>query len=351
MSKETREIERIASEWLAHRISGNWSEDDSVRFAAWLNASTVHRVAFLRLELGWEETRRLKALAAGVRSETPPPPGQWNLSPFFGPIVPAARRHPFSGRLRLTLAASVLLAATWMGVWFIQPVGERYATPIGSIASVPMIDGSTVTLNTDSQIRVALTDVERRVDLKQGEAFFKVAKDPKRPFVVEAGGKRFVAVGTQFSVRRVGDTIRVVVTEGKVRVEDASLPLRGSSVGPPGSASPESLNAPIILSPGAIARVDKGGVLVQRKTLPEAEEELTWRAGVLVFRNETLADAIAEFNRYTTRKVVIADPAVAGLKIEGNFRLNNAPAFLELLEAGFPVRVIQEPDEIVLTSR
>jgi transmembrane sensor len=213
-----------------------------------------------------------------------------------------------------------------------------------------MIDGSMVTLNTDSQIRVALTDAERRVDLNQGEAYFKVAKDPKRPFVVEANGKRFVALGTEFSVRREGDAIKVVVTEGRVRVEDASLPLRGAAESP-GSASPAGGNAPIILSPGAIARVDQGGVLVQRKTLPEAEEELTWRAGVLIFRNETLEDAIAEFNRYTTRKVVIADPSVAGLKIEGNFRLNNAPAFLELLEAGFPIRVIQESDRIVLTAR
>ncbi|MEJ1961315.1 MAG: FecR domain-containing protein [Gammaproteobacteria bacterium] len=73
-----------------------------------------------------------------------------------------------------------------------------------------MRDGSAITLNTDSQLRVALTEAERRVDLKQGEAFFEVAKDSTRPFVVEAGRKRVVAVGTKFSVRRDGDFVEVV---------------------------------------------------------------------------------------------------------------------------------------------
>jgi len=97
----------------------------------------------------------------------------------------------------------------------LAPGGTRYSTPVGEIASVPMRDGSKVTLNTDSQIRVTLTDSERRVDLKYGEAFFEVSKDPKRPFVVNAGGKRVIAVGTQFSVRRDANDIQVVVTEGR----------------------------------------------------------------------------------------------------------------------------------------
>ena len=198
-----------------------------------------------------------------------------------------------------------------------------------------------VTLNTDSQIRIALTDTERRVELRHGEAFFEVSKDPNRPFVVRAGDQRVIAVGTKFSVRREGDDVEIVVTEGKVRVEDGAAG-QGYRVG--GSAD-------LFLTPGSIARADDAGVLVQRRTLPEAEEHLSWRTGWLMFRNQGLADAIAEFNRYSARKIVIQDPAIASLKIEGNFRATNVEAFVRLLESGFPVRAEVRADQIVLTAK
>jgi transmembrane sensor len=167
-----------------------------------------------------------------------------------------------------------------------------------------------------------------------------VAKYATRPFIVEAGNKRVVAVGTKFSVRREGEAVEVVVTEGKVRVEDAT-----------GSATAEGRDAPVFLTPGAIARADESGVLVQRKTVPEAETHLSWRVGVLMFREQSLADAVAEFNRYNARKIVIADPAVAALKVEGNFRATNVDAFVRLLESGFPVRATTQDDRIVLSAR
>jgi transmembrane sensor len=204
-----------------------------------------------------------------------------------------------------------------------------------------MPDGSNVTLNTDSQIRIALTDTERRVELGHGEAFFEVSKDPKRPFVVRAGDKRVIAVGTKFSVRREGDDIEIVVTEGKVRVEDGAA----------GQDSRVGGSADVFLTPGSIARADDAGVLVQRRTLPEAEEHLSWRTGWLMFRDLGLADAIAEFNRYSARKIVIQDPGIASLKIEGNFRATNVEAFVRLLESGFPVRAEVRADQILLTAK
>jgi transmembrane sensor len=179
------------------------------------------------------------------------------------------------------------------------------------------------------------------VELKHGEAFFEVSKDPTRPFIVRAGDKRVVAVGTKFSVRRDGDDIEVIVTEGKVRVED----------GPAAQSSRANGSAEVFLTPGSIARASEAGVLVQRKTLPEAEEQLSWRTGVLMFRNQSLQEAIVEFNRYNARKIVIQDPAVASLKIEGNFRATNVEAFVRLLESGFSVRAQVGPDQIVLTAK
>jgi transmembrane sensor len=103
----------------------------------------------------------------------------------------------------------------------------------------------------------------------------------------------------------------------------------------------------VFLTPGNIARAGEAGVLVQRRTLPEAEEQLSWRMGWLMFRNQGLADAIAEFNRYNVRKIVIQDPAIASLKIEGNFRATNVEAFVRLLESGFPVRAEVRADQIL----
>jgi transmembrane sensor len=374
-TQRTHKIDAVASDWLVRRESGAWSAADQARLDEWLNAATLNRVAFLRLELAWEDAARLKALGAGIAGDRPPPPGRWNLTPFFDsrasesldndpetllsePVnarptieespylaAPAAGRAKPLGlwqrKLALSAAATFLFAVGGGLYLALAPNGERYATPVGGLASVPMLDGSKVTLNTDSQIRIALTDTERRVELGHGEAFFEVSKDPKRPFVVRAGDKRVIAVGTKFSVRREGDDIEIVVTEGKVRVEDGAA----------GQDSRVGGSADVFLTPGSIARADDAGVLVQRRTLPEAEEHLSWRTGWLMFRDLGLADAIAEFNRYSARKIVIQDPAIASLKIEGNFRATNVEAFVRLLESGFPVRAEVRADQILLTAK
>ena len=366
-TERTNQIDTAASAWLIRRDSEAWSAADQARLDEWLNASTLNRVAFLRLELAWEDAARLKALGAGVPGDRPPPPGRWNLTPFFDPHAsesshddpqselpaPASARLAFEessltlttpiGRRRLTFAAvATLLLAIGVGAYLaLAPNGEVYATPIGGLASVPLADGSQVILNTDSQIRIALTDTERRVELGHGEAFFEVSKDAARPFVVRAGNKRVIAVGTKFSVRREGDDIEIVVTEGNVRVEDRAA----------GHGSRADGSADVFLLPGSIARADEAGVLVQRKTLPEAEEQLSWRTGVLMFRDQSLGEVAAEFNRYNVRKIVIQDPTVAALKIEGNFRATNVEAFVRLLESGFPVHAETQADQIVLTAK
>src|SRR5581483_5979713 len=168
-----------------------------------------------------------------------------------------------------------------------------YSTPIGGIESVPIADGSQVTLNTDTRIRVDVDEHQRRVVLDRGEAFFQVAKDPTRPFIVVVGTQRVIAVGTQFSVRREAGEVQVAVTEGKVRVEDLSS---SSLVG-----TPEN----VFLTPGSVARANDTGVMVQRRSVADVEAQLSWRSGVLRFRQITLAAAVAEFNRYNVRKIVI----------------------------------------------
>lgn len=361
MSMESAEkIEKRAGDWLARRDAGDWSAQEQSAFDAWMQESVAHRIALWRLETVWDETARLRALGAGVQSEKPPPPGAWNLSPFF-------TQHPSDSRDGLTellgkvkhreqserrvkvfraLAAGVLLVLATASVWYVWPEGRSYSTPVGAIASLPMSDGSKVLLNTDSKIKVAINEKERRVVLSRGEAFFDVAKDPVRPFIVTVDDKRIVAIGTRFSVRR-DPVLQVVVTQGAVRVESAGN--SAPSAGAGNSGSERSKTA--VLTAGSIARSARDGLQVRHADVPQAEEQLTWRAGSLVFRDIALADAVAEFNRYNERKIVIEDSAAAALTIGGVVRTTNVDAFVQLLEEGYPLHADVHPDKIILTTR
>jgi transmembrane sensor len=332
-------IETTASEWLARRDSGPWSEADQAGLNDWLRASTAHRVAYLRLETAWAEAGRLKALGAGLPLDHVPPPGALGNNPFFknaesGTPLPASAPKKSPRRWPYALAASVVLCAVSAIGWhFYTPRNTSYETIVGGLEAIPLSDGSHMTLNSDSEVQVAVTAKERGVELNHGEAFFEVAKDPTRPFIVKAGHARIIAVGTQFSVRREGDQVDVVVIEGHVRVERDN-----QSTGAP----------PALLAPGDVARSDGQGVLVQEKPLPEAEAILSWRSGFLVFHETPLKEAVAQFNRYNTRKIIIDDPKVANLKIGGNFKSTNSEAFVRLIESGLPIRAEHQDGQIIL---
>jgi transmembrane sensor len=328
-------IERAAADWLARRDAGDLSSADTEAFETWLNASTLNRVEFLRAEDAWEATLRLKALGAGVHSLTVPPPGLFSLSAFLKSRPPEREGAPSRRWPLRSVAAAAAVVVVALGVWgtLTQNAG-RFATAIGKVAVVQLPDGSHITLNTDTRIRVTQSATFRQVDLERGEAFFEVAHDKTRPFVVRVGNERIIAVGTQFSVRRESADAQVIVTEGQVRVE--------SDAQPPN-------DAPQLLSAGAVAQASDSGTLVQTHPVAQTEELLSWRRGLLVFHDATLTEAAAEFNRYNTLKIRIADAAVGDLRIAGTFRSTNADAFARLLERGYPLRAEVRHDEIVLT--
>lgn len=332
----SRQIEDMAAAWLARRDGGRWTAQDESELAAWLAESALNRVAFLRLEAGWERSVRLKALAAGAGNAKVAGVDEWRSSPFFDrPPVPKARRHVWRRLpVRIAMAATLLLALT-TAIYLALPLArDDYSTPIGGLALVPLQDGSKLTLSTASRVHVTLSDSERRVDLKAGEAFFEVAHDALRPFVVRAGDQRITAVGTQFSVRREGLDVRVVVTEGKVRIEREAVE-----------------NSASLLAAGAIARTEGGVVRVQKGTAAEAQELLSWRGGYLSFDETTLADAVAEFNRFSNRKIVIDDESIAAVRISGKFRSTNAGEFALLLNSGFGIQVRESGDTLRLAAR
>lgn len=364
---DSRTIERTAAAWLARREGGDWSTQDQQALDAWLARSTAHRVALLRLQAAWNEAARLKALAAGLEPGSVPGRGQWagwaasgapRPEPAMadeapppaaqGHVLPDLRAVSFAPRRaasrparwpRALAAAFVLAVAGGLGWGAWQLGGQQeaaYASAVGEVVEVALADGSKATLSSDSQLQVHMDRGERHVALLRGEAFFEVAHDAGRPFVVEADGHRAVAVGTRYAVRRDPDTLRVVVTEGRVRLDSAA----------------GGRNRPVSLLPaGSVATVGRNGVLVRSLPPEEAARYVEWRSGFLVFDDAPLAQAAAEFNRFNTRRLELADPAVAELRIGGNFRWSGLDAFVGLLEQGFPVRAERHPDRIILHSR
>lgn len=356
-------IEQAAAEWLARRDADAWSEQDERALQAWLEARITHRVAFLRLESAWREAGRLQALAAGWREGALPPRGYWSVRTPTDALQPAARRGDGTpsmappdlrglsfaphkpakpsrwGRAMAAAFALVAIGSLAWGSWQLSGRQQAsYASGVGEVKSVAMADGSTATLSSDSQLQVLMTRGERHIALVRGEAFFDVAHDTRRPFIVEAERRQVRAVGTRFSVRRDADALRVVVTQGKVRLDNAP--------GADGRGQPAAF-----LPAGSVATAGRDGVLVRTLSLAEAERYLEWRSGYLSFDDTPLSAVAAEFNRFNLRKLEVADPAVAELRVGGNFRWDNANGFAGLLEQGFPVRVERRPDRIVLHAR
>lgn len=336
--ESVNEVEDQAAAWLIKRDSGRWTDADQQALDDWLEASTAHMVAFIRLESAWQRTGQLKALGAGTPRGVVPSPDDWQLSAVFKPpnaaSVTAPRPSRSFPRAMWAMAASVVLAII-VGVWYVSWSVPSYSTPLGGVASVPMTDGSMITLNTDSEIRVALDQQVRHVRLDQGEAFFQVAKDPGRPFIVDVDGTRVIAVGTAFSVRRHHDEVRVVVTEGLVKIESDNIEGDGA----------------VHVPAGNVARTGRDKTTVEAREPTDLDAALSWRTGFLVFRETPLAEAVAEFNRYNRRKIVVADEGVGNIRLSGKFRSTQHDAFIRLLEGGFPVRVQQAGDQVILTRR
>jgi transmembrane sensor len=202
------------------------------------------------------------------------------------------------GGLALALGALAVLAA----------LPATYATGVGEQRLVVLKDGSRVRLNTDTRVAVRFAGGERRLTLRRGEAFFEVAHDPARPFLVDAGAADVRALGTRFDVRREPGAVQVVLVEGSVRVR-----------------RDDSADA-WTLKPSQQLTVRKGDGA--RLAEADAGRATSWTSGRLVFRDTPLGEAVAEVNRYAPRKVVLADPALAAAPVSGVFDTGDTAAFV-----------------------
>lgn len=314
------EVDTLASDWIERRDFGPWTEADQRDLEFWLRQSLAHRIAFVRLDAGWKRTGRLAALTPPMRQPTSNPP----------------IREP---RLRLfwLAAAAITVAAIGSGaVFFVsQPAKTTYATNVGDREVLSLADGSQIELNTDTVLRTAVTASRRTVWLEKGEAYFRVKHDVAHPFVVVVGNRELTDLGTEFTVRRDVGRLQVVVVEGLVRLDDNIA---------------QRHEAPTrILKPGDVVVATNTSMTVSTKSPRELENGLGWRRGVLVFDHTPLSEAATEINRYNAKKLVIADPVAAQLKIGGTFPKNNVNAISAAVRELFGLRVQDRGDEIVVS--
>ncbi|MDG2520530.1 FecR domain-containing protein [Caulobacter segnis] len=211
-------------------------------------------------------------------------------------------------RRRAAVGAGLLAAAIVLSVGVWRPWQPRLVTKVGESRIAVLSDGSKVTLDTATKIVVDFAGDRRRVTLSRGRAFFDVAHDKTRPFVVEAGNERVEALGTRFEVRKDGDQVQVSLMEGAVKVEN----LHGDRAQSP------------VLAPGdQLAATD--GAVVRRKV--DMQVQTSWRDGKLIFKETPLQAAVGEVNRYSQQKVELADEGLEDVKVSGVFKTGDTAAF------------------------
>jgi transmembrane sensor len=237
------------------------------------------------------------------------------------------------------------------------PLVRSATTPIGGFEKIDLPDGSVVSLNTSSAVEVAFTATERRVHLLRGEASFTVAKDRARPFVVRVGQVDVRAVGTVFNVRCLPAAVEVLVTEGKVRVDDAASGrslLAAQSLGPAIGAPAPTLE-PLLVEGHRITietAVSAPAAFVPVAVAPqEAARALAWQSRRLEFSAQPLAEVVAEFNRYNRHQLVIEDAGLAAQRFGGKFPANDIESFVLLLESNFHVLAERRAGETMLRRK
>ena len=342
-------IAATAAAWLAQR-DDTFSPDEAADFARWRDADPRHAAAVARLERTWTALQPLRDFRPAALRH---PDRDLLAAPTPGRLPAAFPVRAFA----YAAAASLMLA---LGFWAFRPsspTSTQFATTAGGYERVILTDGSVLELNGDTAAEVTYTAAERRVRLTRGEAHFTVAKNPARPFRVEALGIAVRAVGTAFNVRLGAGEVEVLVTEGKVSVSEVERVVPAAL--PPSAESPRSPDTFLVAHERAvIVAASSLGLsvgplpapVVERIAPESVRQALAWQGPSLVFYNTPLAEVAAQFNRRNPVQIVLADPALAALPVGGSFRPENVESFIRLLESGGYV-VVDRTDATRLVLR
>lgn len=301
----------VALAWFVRMQSGDATESDRTGHAEWLAASPENRVAYARLGTLWGDLDRV------------PDPRLRTAH------VPTAASSPGMGR-RAFLTGS---AATVGLAGYVTLAGlpdfwtSDYATGTAEQRDVALADGSRMSLDADTAVAVDFTDQQRRVALLRGRAYFNVAKNSLRPFVVDAAKGTTTALGTRFAVHEWDGTVTVAVEESAVSV-----------AAPDGSVA--------TLRVGQNASYGRDGI--SEIGAVDIVNEMAWRRGKLIFEDRPLRQVIADVNRYRPGTIQITDRRLNNLRVSGIFDVRNPEGVLDAIGAALPVRLTRLTDYIVL---
>ncbi|MDP1873379.1 FecR domain-containing protein [Phenylobacterium sp.] len=285
------EIDDEAALWAVRSDARGLEPTTDVELAAWLAGDPRRQGAYLRAQAALSLVDRARALPST------------DLQPAKAPTLP---------RRALLAWGGGAAAAAIGGTAIVMNLGtERFTTGLGEIRRAPLADGTQMILNTESALKVQITTRRRQIEVLQGEAWFDVAHDPQRPFIVQAGGARFQALGTAFSVRQLGGRTDLQVTEGVVEASRSDGGQRAD-----------------VRAGHRLSVTDTDQAFVVRPDPAAIRRSLAWRQGELVLDGETLSEAAAEFNRYNSLKIVVEDPELGGEQLVGLFRTGDPESFV-----------------------
>jgi transmembrane sensor len=314
-----------AAAWVARLHSSSRSPALEAGLRKWLKSDSAHIRAFEVATEAWEIGGSIKSRA---------------LPRMADPFVETPRRTHVGTRY-LGLAAGVLVALVGT-LFYLQQQTPPIATAVGEQRMLTLTDGTRIFLNTDTRLFVQEGAAQRRIKLESGEALFDVAKDPQRPFVVTAGDKEVIAIGTSFVVRRDERQLTVTLMEGKV------------AVSPSAGARPESDENPdkypadkTVLAPGQ--RLTFVSHKPPKVDEPPIEKVTAWRRGEVILDKTRLQDAVDEMNRYSAVRLVI-DDAAADILVSGIFRAGDSARFAQAVAETYHLAVDHEPRRIRIST-
>jgi transmembrane sensor len=337
VSDATR-VRAEAAAWIARLHGPDRTPADDKGFQAWLKANPDHARAFEQMTDIWETGARLKSdTLARVRE------GRRVLPPM-----------PF---MRVALASAAFAVVAMISIFFLLS-NPSISTGVGEQHIRTLSDGTRITLNTATRLKVRYNDKQRRIELENGEALFEVAKRPDWPFVVSTGGKEVIARGTTFVVRHDAQQTAVTLIEGKVEVlmeeggtasldavqhHETALPTTTPT------STPEMDDAHVILAAGQ--RVTFLTDAAPKLDAPSLQKITAWKQGLVQLDNTPLADAIAEMNRYSVVPLVLKEPEQIDVRVSGVFRAGDSLEFARAIAQAYGLSFTEESNAFVLSPR
>jgi transmembrane sensor len=352
-------IARQARTWFVLHRAGELTAAQRQQFIDWLCESPAHAheyvemIGFMRdlQQVATQNTTPADILIARARAEVdvdvvqPISPAAAAAQPMDRASPGLLRAHAWAALATAIAMIAVLLTGGW---WFNER--NHYQTAHAEQRSWRMPDGSTVHLNSSSEIRVHFDAGQRRIELFRGQALFQVAKDAQRPFWVHVGDTAVRAVGTEFDVYRQPDRTLISVLEGRVDVWRVADEAFDEARRAPDAATSERMR-PLIAQLDADQQAMISGLTAE--VAPRGgsvRKTVAWLQRQVVFDHEPLGSALEEFNRYTDQRIRVVGDELRATQISGIFSAYDAESFLRFLERQPDIRVERGAGEIVVSE-